>query len=44
MKFEIRNEEKIVITGFNGIGKSTLLKTIMGEIKPMAGNIDFQIQ
>lgn len=41
MKFEIRNEEKIVITGFNGIGKSTLLKTIMGEIKPMAGEYRF---
>ncbi len=37
MKFDIRNEEKVVITGFNGIGKSTLLKTIMGEIAPIAG-------
>lgn len=41
MKFEIRNEEKIVITGFNGIGKSTLLKTLMGEIKPIAGEYRF---
>lgn len=41
MKFEIRNEEKIVITGFNGIGKSTLLKTLIGEIKPIAGEYKF---
>ena len=41
MKFDIRNEEKVVITGFNGIGKSTLLKTIMGEIAPIAGEFKF---
>lgn len=41
MKFEIRNEEKVVITGFNGIGKSTLLKTLMGEIKAISGNFKF---
>lgn len=41
MKFDIRNEEKIVITGFNGIGKSTLLKTIMGEIVPISGSFKF---
>lgn len=41
MKFDIRNEEKVVITGFNGIGKSTLLKTLMGEIKPISGNFRF---
>ena len=41
MKFEIRNGERIIITGFNGIGKSTLLKTLMGEIKPIAGEYKF---
>jgi len=41
MKFEVRNEEKLVITGFNGIGKSTLLKTLMGEIKPLSGGFRF---
>lgn len=41
MKFEVRNEEKIVITGFNGIGKSTLLKTLIGEIKPLSGDFKF---
>ena len=41
MKFEVRNGDKMVITGFNGIGKSTLLKTLMGEIKPISGNFKF---
>ena len=41
MKFEIRNDEKVVITGFNGIGKSTLLKTLMGEVKPLSGDFRF---
>ena len=41
MKFDVRNEEKLVITGFNGIGKSTLLKTLIGEIQPISGNFKF---
>lgn len=35
--FEIMPTEKIVITGFNGIGKSTLLKTLVGKIDPRKG-------
>lgn len=31
--------EKIVITGANGVGKSTFLKTILGLIKPISGSI-----
>lgn len=31
--------QKIAITGCNGIGKSTLLKTIMGIIEPLCGKI-----
>lgn len=31
--------EKIVITGKNGVGKSTFLKTILGIIPPLGGNI-----
>lgn len=37
MDFEIRSREKVVITGFNGIGKSTLLKTLVGEIRAISG-------
>lgn len=38
-KFEILNDEKIVITGKNGSGKSTFLKLIIGEEKLDKGNI-----
>lgn len=41
ISFEAKSGEKIVITGFNGIGKSTLLKTILGIIKPISGNFSF---
>lgn len=33
--------DKVVITGFNGIGKSTLLKTIVKEINPISGHIKY---
>jgi ATPase subunit of ABC transporter with duplicated ATPase domains len=33
----IRKEEKVVITGKNGIGKSTFIKTIMGITEALAG-------
>ena len=41
MSFEIRSGTKLAITGFNGIGKSTLLKTLIGELKPILGNYRF---
>lgn len=41
LNFTIKNGEKVVITGFNGIGKSTLLKTIVGEIKSISGKVKF---
>lgn len=31
--------EKLVVSGFNGVGKSTLLKTLMGEIEPLSGEV-----
>ncbi len=39
--FDIKPGEKIIITGFNGIGKSTLLKTLLGIIPPISGNFKF---
>lgn len=39
--FEIKSGTKLAITGFNGIGKSTLLKTLVGELKPIAGEYHF---
>lgn len=41
ISFEIRSGTKLAITGFNGIGKSTLLKTLIGELKPMCGDYHF---
>lgn len=31
--------EKLVVAGFNGVGKSTLLKTLMREIEPLSGEV-----
>lgn len=36
--FEQRKQERFVIVGPNGIGKSTLLKTIIGTLPPLAGS------
>lgn len=41
INFEVKAGEKIVITGFNGIGKSTLLKTLTGEISAIHGTFKF---
>lgn len=35
----IMRGEKVLFTGFNGIGKSTLLKTLIGELAPLSGMI-----
>jgi macrolide transport system ATP-binding/permease protein len=39
VSFSVGAGEQIAITGANGIGKSTLIKLIVGEIIPDAGNI-----
>lgn len=41
MNFVIKSGEKLAITGFNGIGKTTLLKTLIGELKPIKGSFKF---
>lgn len=41
LNLEIKAGEKVVITGFNGIGKSTLLKTLIGEIPKLSGEFKF---
>lgn len=41
INFEIRSGTKLAITGFNGIGKSTLLKTLIGQLKPILGSYTF---
>jgi ATPase subunit of ABC transporter with duplicated ATPase domains len=37
MSMMIERGEKIAIVGMNGVGKSTLLKTILGKIEPLSG-------
>ena len=32
--------QRIVLTGANGIGKSTLLKSLLGIVKPLKGNVE----
>ena len=44
IEFSIKGGQKVVITGFNGIGKSTLLKTLIGEIPSMQGHFKFSDQ
>lgn len=41
LNLELLKGKKVAITGCNGIGKSTLLKTIMGVIQPLSGEIQF---
>ncbi len=37
--FSIRSGERIGVLGVNGAGKSTMVKAIVGELKPMAGEL-----
>lgn len=39
LNFTIERNKKIAIKGVNGIGKSTLLKTMLGKIKPFEGSV-----
>ncbi len=44
LNFEVLRGEKIGIIGKNGIGKSTLLKTLTGEIPPLSGVYQFGVR
>ena len=39
--FEVRYNQKVAIIGHNGVGKSTLLKTLLGEISAFGGSFKF---
>ena len=41
LSFNLTDGEKFLIVGENGVGKSTLLKLIMGKLKPNKGSITF---
>ncbi|MCH3905099.1 MAG: ATP-binding cassette domain-containing protein [Lactobacillus sp.] len=38
--FSVGANEKVAVTGFNGIGKTTLLKTLLGQLTPVAGDFE----
>lgn len=40
LNLEMERGQKIVLTGANGIGKSTLLKSILGLQKPLEGSVE----
>jgi len=44
INFKIRGFEKVGIIGANGTGKTTLIKTLMGEIKALKGKYEFYRQ
>ena len=39
LAFRVERGDKIVLTGANGIGKTTLLKSILGLIQPISGKV-----
>jgi ATPase subunit of ABC transporter with duplicated ATPase domains len=41
LSFKLSAGEKIAVTGFNGIGKTTLLKTLVGLIPAISGSFRF---
>ncbi len=39
LNIDIVNGEKVAIIGVNGVGKTTLLKLLMGQLEPLSGSI-----
>ncbi|MBP3504454.1 MAG: ABC-F family ATP-binding cassette domain-containing protein [Bacilli bacterium] len=39
INLEILRGERVVIKGSNGIGKTTLVKSLIGDLKPISGNV-----
>ena len=42
VSLEVRNGEILAVIGRNGVGKTTLLKTLVGALPPMSGRIAFK--
>ena len=41
LSFDVLKGQKLAIIGANGIGKSTLLKTLMGRVQKLSGEFEF---
>jgi ATPase subunit of ABC transporter with duplicated ATPase domains len=39
INIQLERGQKVAIVGVNGLGKSTLLKTLLGQIKPISGQV-----
>ncbi|MEG1310841.1 MAG: ABC-F family ATP-binding cassette domain-containing protein [Romboutsia sp.] len=39
LNFQLERNKKIALKGMNGVGKSTLLKTLLGMVKPFEGKV-----
>ncbi len=44
INLKVGTGEKVILTGENGIGKSTLLKTIEGRLEPLSGKVELHSQ
>ena len=40
VSFSLERGKKVAIVGTNGLGKTTLLNTILGKIKPVSGKVE----
>lgn len=43
LDFQLRRGERVAITGANGVGKSTLLKVLAGQLPALAGEVSVQV-
>ena len=41
VSFEVNEGEIVTLIGANGAGKSTILRTLSGLVRPTAGSIDY---
>lgn len=40
LNISLERGQKIALTGANGIGKTTLLRSLLGEVKPISGSVE----
>ncbi len=43
LNLDVRGPERIALTGRNGAGKTSLLRTVVGELEPAAGTVEVRV-